>query len=1239
MSKKFYAAVAIMVATCAQVSLAAWDGSAKVPKVVEKDGQNFYEITSPEELIGFLDSVVVTTTDSRYVRAYLKNDIVFGADTSKLCEKKWTRNPDQIQYSGEFDGRGHSIYGLNADRALFAYLSANSVSVHDVNVVRSSFGDNSGAFTAAIADAIHSGGIWNVNVVETDVRSKGGNAGGIVAVMTSSLSDYGYFTYILNSNVIGGSVGGGYDVGGIVGDGSGKIIGCTNSARVYFTDVDSKELSPNAMIHIGGIVGSLSAESGYAIADCINRGNVEYESSYMVSYVGGIAGGVGGNIQNVQNYGNVSSKVVFSPDTAGLYRTIDWTARSCVGGVIGVHTSPKRNSGDSRDWLNAGKVDAVIDNKFEKGELVVGGVVGSSNNVSISNALNRGAVTARGAGRFMETYVGGVSGKTEISSYSKGHSKLKNRGDVYGSGTFRTYAGGLAGYASRTMYDGPGISLSFNYGNVTGVVADTSSESEVLDVGGIVGYNSGSTIGDVYNRGKVLAKGKPALAGSYVGGIVGQQRYNWIFIANSFSAAPSLVGDTVGGLIGFANDGDKSRNAYFDKTLADVDPIGRIYYNSHDDSEFFRTTAELQSDELLALLNTEGGKVADRKLWVRRGGYPVLTFDSLYKNDSIFFDRQNYAVPSSEVVGDTVVFTISTADELVTFLELNGSLTYELLKAKLANDIVMGSDSLHLSMRKLSVDTSGRGTKMIFDGQNHTIYGLNMTRALFHTLRLESRVENLTIANSRFENDYGMSAAGVAISLEKDCLIRNVKIRNSLVRGGDVAGGIVANSYGTMLEVANENTPVYASDKAGGVAGESNGFIVGASNSGKVSARLAGGIVGYSYFNNGIVKNASNTGAILGSGEYSVAAGGIVGYSFRLQVMDALNTGLVEASSASAKVYAGGIAGRIDSSTTLDRLGNWGRVHILGGNVAYAGGLVGWYEGLPVRGLEKPTPGANFLESFNYGPVYVKTSKDSSYAGGIAGYGMFGIFHGIYNRGVVKNEGPSSKKWTGGVLASVEHGQLYSSYSYTDTLTGNGVGALVHDWQGFTYIERNYYGKGLVDAPAIVKISLDDTSKVYRNVEAKTFDELKSASMDLETGGLTWIFGDCLPKLAHDTTTTCKVNVVEDYFDSSFVDQIVFQENVILADSTDSGSGSGEGPVATPKSQVMAKTAPLNIHVVERNIAVSGLSESRPVLVMDMQGRLVKSVRAHGPSVNVAVSRAGRYIVRSGSLARIVTVR
>ena len=1230
MSKKFYAAVAIMVATCAQVSLAAWDGSAKVPKVVEKDGQNFYEITSPEELIGFLDSVLVGKAGDESLKAYLKNDVVFGADTSKLCEKRWTRNKEQSMFTGDFDGRGHSIYGLNAENALFREVGMSAGSVHDVSVVHGSFGSDSVTRAASIADIL-GGNLWNVNVIATDVRSAY-DAAGIAANVSSPYGSDGKHALILNSHVIGGSVGGSYYVGGIAGFSAGKIHGCSNSARVY--TVENPNVKEQMIEHLGGIVAYSTVDFGTAIGNCVNRGKIEMESLAQWAYVGGIAGEVDGNIENLQNYGEVSSKVTFASDTAKS----TWAAASYVGGIAGQHSLPRKYSGENRDLLNEGNVLAVFDNRIENGDFMVGGVVGNANRSSITNALNRGSVVAHGFGKLTKTSVGGVIGLANMNVYS-GFAKLKNRGNVYGGGTFRTHVGGLAGRMEGYVVDDPKFVQSFNYGSVTGVVADTSSVSEALNVGGLLGYGDAIVFSDVYNRGKILAKGKLVYGGSYVGGIVGLNRYPTASISNAYSATPEITGDTVGGVVGYSLEAAVPSNTYFDKTLADVKSFGKNYFETADDPDCGRATSALQNDEILAMLNTQNGKVADRKLWVRRGGYPVLTFDSLYKNDSLFFDLQTYALPSAEIVNDTAVYTIKTADELATLLEMGSSFGYKMFKVKLANDIVMGEDSTHLSMRKMSIDTSGLCINMMFDGQGHTVYGLNMSRAMFYCLAEGAVIDNMTIANSRFANDYGMSAAGIAISLKKNSAIRNVKIRNSLVRGGDVAGGIVANSYGTMLEVANENTPVYASDKAGGIAGESNGFIVGASNSGKVSGRLAGGIVGYSYFNNGIVKNASNTGAILGSGEYSVAAGGIVGYSFRLQVMDALNTGLVEASSASAKVYAGGIAGRIDSSTTLDRLGNWGRVHILSGTVAYAGGLVGWYEGLPVRGLEKPTPGANFLESFNYGPVYVKTSKDSSYAGGIVGYGKFGIFHGIYNRGVVKNEGPSSKKWTGGVLASVEHGQLYSSYSYTDTLTGNGVGALVHDWQGFTYIERNYYGKGLVDAPAIVKISLDDTSKVYRNVEAKTFDELKSASMDLETGGLTWIFGDCLPKLAHDTTTTCKVNVVEDYFDTGFVDQIVFQENVIFADSTDNqGSGSGEGPVAIP-TPVMAKAAPLSVQVVARNIAVSGLSGNRPVLVMDMQGRLVKSVRAHGPSVNIAVPRAGRYIVRSGSQARVVTVR
>ena len=54
---------------------------------------------------------------------------------------------------------------------------------------------------------------------------------------------------------------------------------------------------------------------------------------------------------------------------------------------------------------------------------------------------------------------------------------------------------------------------------------------------------------------------------------------------------------------------------------------------------------------------------------------------------------------------------------------------------------------------------------------------------------------------------------------------------------------------------------------------------------------------------------------------------------------------------------------------------------------------------------------------------------------------------------------------------------------------------------------------------------------------------------------------------------------------------------------------------------------------------MTGLPENHAVAVFDMRGRLVKSARVHGSEVRLAVPRTGRYIVRSGSLAKIVSVR
>ena len=154
MIRNVYSAVVLMVVALAQVSLAAWDGSAKVPKVVKDDGSDYYEITSPAELIGFLDSVLVGKAGDESLKAYLKNDIVFGADTSKVCEKRWYRNENQSLFTGDFDGRGHSIYGLNAENSLFKTIGISAGSVHDVNVVHGLFGSDSVYRSAPIVDEL-----------------------------------------------------------------------------------------------------------------------------------------------------------------------------------------------------------------------------------------------------------------------------------------------------------------------------------------------------------------------------------------------------------------------------------------------------------------------------------------------------------------------------------------------------------------------------------------------------------------------------------------------------------------------------------------------------------------------------------------------------------------------------------------------------------------------------------------------------------------------------------------------------------------------------------------------------------------------------------------------------------------------------------------------------------------------------------------------------------------------------
>lgn len=584
--------------------------------------------------------------------------------------------------------------------------------------------------------------------------------------------------------------------------------------------------------------------------------------------------------------------------------------------------------------------------------------------------------------------------------------------------------------------------------------------------------------------------------------------------------------------------------------------------------------------------------------------------------DSTKFDQDKF-----ERIGDTLYYKISTAEQFEKLLEGVRIETDGYVVGLIEKDIVMGKDTLHLAKNKMSIDTSGRCTNLYLNGQGHTIYGLNMSRAMFYCV--ENLVENLTIANSRFENDEGLSTAGVTLHLKENACVRKVKIRNSLVSSKDIAGGLVAYNDGAMLNDTNENSFVSSTNIAGGLAGNHRYALVNSLNTGRVSGRVAGGIVGSADrlgTDGGIVSGNSNKGMILGSGRGSVSVGGIVGYAHLTSFNGAQNTGLVEGESTSGALTIGGIAGRLDSSYTVSEAGNWGRVHALSGKKVYAGGIVGMYNGNLQDVNGELYRSSMLVTSFNYAPVTVKSSDSIAYAGGLVGTVSATLFSTNYNRGTVKNEGTSTRRYTGGIAALADWCTVAGNYVYADTLSGSSVASLVYEVAGSNnYVYKMYYGG--VNASPVVKYS-DETPNTYQkdSLLSFTFEEMKDALMNLDSR---FLASDCLPKLETDTTTTYAVKVIADFFgDSEKPYEVTFLEE--------------EGKtVVAPKVSITN----LKVAVSARNISVWGAVANRPVQAFDMQGNLVASARPVGAVATLAVPKAGVYIVRNGNESRRVTIR
>ena len=137
---------------------------------------------------------------------------------------------------------------------------------------------------------------------------------------------------------------------------------------------------------------------------------------------------------------------------------------------------------------NIGVVESYI-----HGAGKVGGIVGKLFTSSVENAYNTGSISGG-------MYLGGITGSME---YDSSITNVYNAGSINSINQTKANSGGIVGYCANTSY----ISNAYNTGSVTGLRTY---------VGGVVGYNIGSTISNVYSADWASLSGS-----GYVGDIFG----------------------------------------------------------------------------------------------------------------------------------------------------------------------------------------------------------------------------------------------------------------------------------------------------------------------------------------------------------------------------------------------------------------------------------------------------------------------------------------------------------------------------------------------------------------------------------------------------------------------------------------------------------------------------------------------------------------------------------------------
>ncbi len=270
-----------------------WSGGiSDVIPAQSNDG--FYLIQSAEDLAWFA-SQVNGDAGNATMKARLLNDIYLNDIENLENMRSWTPIGNYSEngrvFSGIFDGRGFTIYGLyiesgNDYQGLFGYLENGQVRNLNIHTAYIS----AGSFVGTVCGYAHERSSITQVVVEDGHITGDSDIGGISGYLRKS-GNISFCAFNGEINAVG------YRIGG--------IVGCSFDNSTVSQSYNMSKITSTAK-YVGGIVGTNSAS---VVISCYNRGEISGDLR-----VGGIVGNNVGDIASCYN----ASEVISISDPPGL---------------------------------------------------------------------------------------------------------------------------------------------------------------------------------------------------------------------------------------------------------------------------------------------------------------------------------------------------------------------------------------------------------------------------------------------------------------------------------------------------------------------------------------------------------------------------------------------------------------------------------------------------------------------------------------------------------------------------------------------------------------------------------------------------------------------------------------------------------------------------------------------------------------------------------------------------------